>query len=52
MKIQVRDISAQKTKLGIANYSVGVCAIDVNLTTRGMNHVANVSDSFLVNAVR
>ena len=51
VEIQVGDISTKFTELSKTNYRVGICAIDVDLTSSIVNHLADLNNSLFVNAV-
>ncbi|CAB4960498.1 unannotated protein [freshwater metagenome] len=52
MQVQVRDVATKLAELSKANDSIGVCAVDVNLTAGRVDLGADVDDCFFVDSVR
>ena len=51
MQVEVANVAAELAELCITDHGIGVCAVDVNLTTGFVNSVTNVDDGFFINAV-
>ena len=51
VKVEVTYIPAKLTKLCVANHRVGVCSVDVDLTTGCVNEVTDLHHGLLIDAV-
>ena len=51
VQVEVANVTAELAELCVSDHRIGVCAVDVNLTTGFVNSVTNVDDGFFINAV-
>ena len=51
VEVEVAYISAKLTKLCVSNHGVGVCSVDVDLTTGCVNEVTDLHHGLLIDAV-
>ena len=51
VQVEVADVAAELAELCVSDHRIGICAVDVNLSTGFVNAVTNVDDGFFINTV-